>query len=88
MANEVLVSTGALLKRINRALQEYDQVVRTSRSERARFDLGRFYLVNTSVNGICGKYVDLEETGRELGVLADYERWRDEEDETAGAVGA
>ena len=78
------VSRRALLQRINRKLlaeaegdaARADQV-RTSRGDKARQELGAFYRVDVGRNSIAEKDVDLEELGRELKVLAAWERLDD-----------
>jgi hypothetical protein len=72
------VSQRALIQRINRALAPDDMVLKTSRNERMRLDVGDWYVVNTRINGIVQPYKhrDLEDIGRELGVLKDWERVR------------
>jgi hypothetical protein len=67
------VSLPALIKRINRRLAENDARLRTSRSERCRFDLGNYYVHDVNRNFIVETHVDPEVLGRELGALQDYE---------------
>jgi len=62
-----------LIARINRKLVHQDEVLKIPRSERMRSDCGEFYLVNTEFNCICGKHIDPEGLGRELGVLKPFE---------------
>lgn len=73
-SNAVPVTMRALVQRINRKLKEDDRVLKASRGERARLDLGDFYVLDVSINGIAEKQVDPEDLGRELGVLQPYER--------------
>ena len=70
----VPVSKRALLQRINRALAKEEEMVKTLRGDRWLHDLGRYYRLDLNRNVIMEKHVDLEETGRQLGVLAKYER--------------
>jgi len=73
-SQKVQVPPSALIQRLNRALKEDDLVLKKTRSAgRARIDLGEYYLVNFRINGIAGKFVDIEGLGREYKVLADYE---------------
>jgi len=76
----VPVTARALMQRINRALRKDDQMLRQARGERARLDLGEFYIVDTRINGITGKDVNVEALARELDVLKPYEHvvWDDE----------
>lgn len=71
----VSVSQGALLQRINRRLKSLgtDEVLRKSRGRRWWSDLGDFYIQNVNRNSIVRGHVDIEELGRELGVLAELE---------------
>ena len=80
------VSTRALLQRINRALAKRDEVVKTTRGDRLRFDLGEYYCVDYDRNLIVEDHIDLEDLGRELGVLKGWERLegRPEGDEGIG----
>jgi hypothetical protein len=79
-AEKVPVSERALIQRLNRKMRDDDLMVRTTRpGTRAEFDLGRHYVVNWRINGIIagGKNIDLEDYGREYGVLHPYERLAD-----------
>ena len=72
--NKVPVSERALLARINRRLRDDDEVVKKCREDsRAYYELGDYYILGISVGGINEKNIDLEDYGRELGCLADYE---------------
>src|SRR5215831_6763441 len=64
------VTTKAVIARSNRRLKENGETLRAARSERAPQDLGDFYLVNISINGVCDKYVDIEDLARQIGVLS------------------
>lgn len=70
------VSERALIARINRALKREDDLaqLKTCREDsRAYSTCGRYYIVDHSRNTITATHVDLENLGRELGVLADHE---------------
>lgn len=69
----VPVSPRALVQRIHRKLKSHDEVLKTSRGERARLELGEFYLLDVSVNAIMRKDVDPSELARELDVLKPWE---------------
>jgi hypothetical protein len=71
--SKVQVSGRALLQRINRALAKDDQIVKKTRPSKYFNELGDFYRLDTQVNGIIEKDVDLEALGRKLSVLADWE---------------
>lgn len=67
------VSLGALIQRINRRLRKEDEVMKKSRSERVRLDLGDYYILDFNRNFIVAQYVDPEAFGREIGALESYE---------------
>jgi hypothetical protein len=69
----VPVSERALIQRINRVLAKQDEVVKTTRGEKAESELGRHYILNFSFNGIMQKDIDIEACGRELKVLRPWE---------------
>lgn len=69
----VEVTENAVAKRISRALAKDGEVLRKTRGERARLDLGDYYVLNASRNYPTSTDVDLEALGRELGVLAEFE---------------
>jgi hypothetical protein len=64
----------ALIARINRKLAADDEVLRISRSKRALFDLGQYYIVNTRYNGIAGQNMDPEKLGHEMGLIKPFEK--------------
>jgi hypothetical protein len=72
------VSLPALIKRINRRLRVDDEMLRTTRGERARLDLGDYYVHDFRRNFITEHHVNPEDLGRELGVLSDNERVSEE----------
>jgi hypothetical protein len=71
----VPVSERALVARINRRLKkDWLRLVRT-RGQRAILDLGEYYIHEMRRNLAFDTYVDIEELGRKLGVLKEYERF-------------
>jgi hypothetical protein len=66
------ITERALVQRINRKLKGQGEALRTTRGRRG--DLGDFYVVDLNRNFVVDKHVDLEECGRELGVLKPHER--------------
>ena len=78
----VPVSERAPIQRINRKL-DCDrptarqsgsiEMLKTARGARAEHDLGRHYIIDLRGNVVLRKDVDIEELGRELGVLRPYE---------------
>ena len=67
------ITMRALIQRINRKLAKEDMVLKTLRGQRYEHDLGRYYAVNWRTNLVSAQYVDPEQWGRELGVLAAWE---------------
>ncbi len=71
------VSDRALRARINRKLAHDEQQLHSTQpGSRARAELGEFY-VRTIGAGIWPDHVALEDYGRELGVLQDFEELED-----------
>ena len=77
-ATKVPISVRAVIQRINRKLKQDLEALKVSRSERMRFDVGRYYIVDYSINAIQHHNFDPEALGRELGVLKAWEQVRDE----------
>lgn len=73
----VPVSLRALVARINRKLAP-DEMLKATRGERWRDELGDFYLVDLDANAVMAKHVDPESYGRKLGVLKAWERLQEE----------
>jgi hypothetical protein len=74
MAKQTLpISERSLIRRINRKLAEADQVLRMARGERAKRDVGEFYVVDTRRNFIVSKHIDLVMFAREMGALKPWE---------------
>lgn len=69
------ITEAALAARIRRALKKQNGflTLKKSRSQRARLDLGDWYILDNHRNFITDHHVGLEDYARELGVLADYE---------------
>jgi len=73
---KVLVSKRALVQCINRAISKEGQMgrkLKATRGDRARIDLGDFYIIDIHRNSIVGHHVDPEEMARQLGALAKWE---------------
>jgi len=66
------VTPNALVKRINRKLAPEGEVLKATRSERWRGELGDHYTVNEA-NYVSSKHVDLAQLARDLGVLKEGE---------------
>lgn len=72
---KVPVSTRALMQRLNRAMRDDERMVKATRGERARIDLGWYYVLDWNRNSVVDTNVDLAALGKEYGVLKDYETW-------------
>lgn len=70
---KVPVSKRALFQRIARKLEKYGEALKSTRGDRWRADLGDHYIIDMSRNVIVAAHIDLEEYGREIGALRDYE---------------
>jgi len=68
----VPITEKALYQRINRKLKADDEVLKRARGRLAT-TLGDYYTVDLQRNCIMLKDIDLEDYGRELGVLQPYE---------------
>ena len=77
-AIRIPVSERALIQRINRKLKTDGEQLKKCRSDRWRGELGDYFILDVTRNAILHKDVDLEEWGRELGVLGLAERLEDE----------
>jgi hypothetical protein len=67
------VSKRALVARINRKLKDDGQTLKFTRGERATLDLGDVYLWDVRRRLALDTFVDVEEFGRDLGVLREWE---------------
>jgi hypothetical protein len=78
MATEqkVPISRRALIQRINRKLRHNGEVLKIARGSRAESesDVGRYFIVNIKRNSLVNDHCDPEAVGREIGVMAEYER--------------
>lgn len=73
------VSTRALISRINRRLARDGEHLRKSRPNTSEsHNFGTYYIVNPRINRLVASNVDLEEVGRDLGVLRPDEIWEEE----------
>ena len=70
---KVPVSTRAIIQRINRKLAKDGDKLRKNRSQRWWPEMGDYYIVDEERNAFIRGHVDLEDLGRELGVLEDWE---------------
>jgi len=72
-SDKVPVSERALVQRVNRMLAQEDQALKKTRGSRWLNDLGAYYTADLQHNAILDRMVDLEEFGKEFGMLAEYE---------------
>ena len=72
------ISVRAVIQRINRKLKQDNEMLKATRGDRWRHELGDYYIANFARNFIVGKHVDPEALGRELGVVEQWEEVRDE----------
>ena len=74
-AQKVVVTEKALYQRINRKLNADGRALKRTRGQRALIELGRYYVLDMNMNAVLYHYhnVNLEDFGRELGVLKPYE---------------
>jgi hypothetical protein len=86
MGTKLPISHRALLQRINRALKDEFKQVRRSRrvgQDAGRplyaHGLGEYYLLNLRRNVIVAENLNLENYGKELKVLEDYEKLQEED---------
>jgi hypothetical protein len=72
---QIEITKRALVQRINRRLakQDYQEKIEACRSSRDRHNVGDFYRIDLNRNAVIGTHVDLDELGRELGVLKAWE---------------
>jgi hypothetical protein len=68
------VTRRALVQRLNRQLKKEGRMLKGSRGRGARSRAGQYHLIDIKRNWFLEENVDLEEMGRELRVLAGYER--------------
>ncbi len=76
-AARVPVSERALVQRINRTLAKEGrsgEVLRKTRPGRWATELGEYYVVDLDANSLLQTGTNVEELGRELGVLKPYEQ--------------
>jgi excisionase family DNA binding protein len=69
-----ILTERALIARINRRLKPDGQMIKKSRGERAKTELGRYYMVDIYNNTLISFRIDLLNYGKYLGVVNDDER--------------
>jgi hypothetical protein len=73
-----VVTERALIKRINRRLARDGEKVRKNSNPRHLMDLGWYYVVDVWNNWFVASHVNLEQLGREVGALAEWEALSDD----------
>lgn len=71
------VSTRALFQRVGRALKRKGEILRTARAPAINY-VGEYYTIDERSGIIRHKDIDLEDVGRELGVLHAFEEVKGE----------
>jgi len=74
MNQKVPVTVRSAIQRINRRLKPDNEMLKTARGRYMRMQVGDYYIVNFNRNFILHTNVDPELLGRELGVLHEWER--------------
>ncbi|MGA3020308.1 MAG: hypothetical protein ABSF62_24575 [Bryobacteraceae bacterium] len=79
-STRIKITERALFQRVNRKLNQDGEKLCTARSDSARQQLGRFYVVETgqqpkraASSGVAHVNVDLEKLARKLGVIQPWE---------------
>ncbi len=73
------VSERALIQRINRKLAPELRGLKKSRGWRAEHELGKYWILDFHSNFADELDIDLEDYGRELGALKEWEKLVDDE---------
>jgi hypothetical protein len=73
MEQRVSVTARALVQRINRQLKKNGVVLKRARGEKAVSEKGEYYIIDESSDTLFGMEINIEEYGRELGVLKPFE---------------
>jgi hypothetical protein len=73
MEQRVPVTARALVQRINRQLKKNGVVLRRARGEKAISEKGEYYIIDEGSDSLFGMEINIEEYGRELGVLKESE---------------
>jgi hypothetical protein len=73
-SKRVEVSKRALIQRINRVLGKQDEVLRVTRTARSKQEYGDYMIIDTRLNAFVSATDDIEALGRELEVLAEWEK--------------
>lgn len=71
---KIPISERALLARINRILYQENKILKKNRDKNKNIiEIGKYFLVDKSINQIILKRVNLENYGRQLNVIKEYE---------------
>lgn len=69
----VPITVRSLIQRINRKLEERQEMLKSAQGALAVQQVGDYYLIDGAMNAVLATHVDPEAFGRELGVLRAYE---------------
>ena len=67
------MTKGALIQRVSRALAKEGEILKKSRGMQMFLNVGEYYAIDLQYNAVSRKNINLEDLGRELGVLRPYE---------------
>jgi hypothetical protein len=68
------VTMRSVIARINRRLKPDLEMLKVTRGERLRQNVGDYYIIDFRMNAITHNDVDPEKMARDLGVLKEYEQ--------------
>ena len=68
-----VVFENVLIQRINRKLSAHAEQLQKARSFQLETSVGHYFIIDLRRNSVKRQEIDLEQLGRELGVLADSE---------------
>jgi uncharacterized protein YnzC (UPF0291/DUF896 family) len=72
MTTKVPITEKALYQRINRKLKDQDASLKRARGS-VETTLGEYFVVDVKGNYVTNHHIQIENLGRELGVLAEWE---------------
>jgi hypothetical protein len=76
---KITITFRSLLQRLNRRLAQDNEIIRSPRGRASRESMGDYYLLDTKLNGVVKldlSPAEIENMGRELGVLKAWEEVR------------
>ena len=69
----VKITDRALFQRINRKLKDEGEQLRTARTQDIESSMGRYFIIDLTLNSVIERNQNLEKLGRKLGVLQPWE---------------